>query len=106
MGRIKYLGLSEATPAQIRTAHAIHPITAVQQEWSLLVRNLEAEVVPTCRELGIGIVAYSPLCRGFTSGQVQSQDDWSKIGREGDNKFQNLCPHLSGENVSANAALL
>jgi len=105
-GKIKYLGLSEATAGQIRAAHAIHPLTAVQQEWSMLIRNLEAEVVPTCRELGIGIVAYSPLCRGFTSGQVKTQDDWSKIGREGGNKFQVGCPHLSGDNVAANAGLL
>lgn len=107
-GKCKYLGLSEATPAQIRIAHEIHPLTAVQQEWSLLVRNLEADIVPTCRELGIGIVAYSPLCRGFTSAVVKSPEDWSKIGNEGGaaTGFQSSCPHLSGDNVTENAKLL
>eukprot|EP00416_Gambierdiscus_australes_P027132 CAMPEP_0171062664 /NCGR_PEP_ID=MMETSP0766_2-20121228/5174_1 /TAXON_ID=439317 /ORGANISM="Gambierdiscus australes, Strain CAWD 149" /LENGTH=346 /DNA_ID=CAMNT_0011518467 /DNA_START=58 /DNA_END=1098 /DNA_ORIENTATION=+ len=107
-GKCKYLGISEATPAQIRAAHAIHPLTAVQQEWSLLIRNLEEEVVPTCRELGIAVVAYSPLCRGLTSGAVKSQEDWSKIGNEGGAAmgFQTTCPHLSGDNLAANAKLL
>merc|ERR1719473_1402546 len=99
-GKVKYLGVSEATPAQIRAAHAISPLTAVQQEWSLLVRNLEAEVVPTCRELGIAIVAYSPLCRGLASGLVKKPEDWSKIGNEGGaaTGFQSLCPYTSGQN--------
>lgn len=66
-GKIKYIGLSEACAATIRRAHAVHPITAVQMEWSLWTRDLEEEIVPTCRELGIGIVAYSPLGRGFFS---------------------------------------
>lgn len=107
-GKCKYLGVSEATPAQIRMAHAIHPLTAVQQEWSLLTRNLEADVVPTCRELGIGVVAYSPLCRGFASALVKSAEDWNKIGNEGGaaSGFQSLCPNLSGDNLSANAQLL
>lgn len=107
-GKCKYLGLSEATPAQIRAAHAIHPLTAVQQEWSLLVRNLEAEVVPTCRELGIAIVAYSPMCRGLTSGLVKKDEDWSKIGNSGGaaTGFQSLCPYTSGENTATNAQLL
>ncbi|CAE8607799.1 unnamed protein product [Polarella glacialis] len=107
-GKCKYLGLSEATPAQIRAAHAIHPLTAVQQEWSLLIRNLEADVVPTCRDLGIAVVAYSPLCRGFTSALVKAPEDWAKIGNEGGaaTGFQSGCPHLSGDNVSTNAQLL
>jgi aryl-alcohol dehydrogenase-like predicted oxidoreductase len=107
-GKCKYLGISEATAAQIRAAHAIHPLTAIQQEWSLLVRNLETELVPTCRELGIGIVAYSPLCRGFTSGLVKTKDDWSKVGNDGGaaTGFQSMCPHLGGDNVAANAKLL
>ncbi|CAM6100064.1 unnamed protein product [Calypogeia fissa] len=67
-GKVKYLGLSEASPADIRRAHAVHPISAVQVEWSLWSREIEAELVPTCRELGIGIVPYSPLGRGFFSG--------------------------------------
>ncbi|KAF5950245.1 hypothetical protein HYC85_012238 [Camellia sinensis] len=66
-GKIKYIGLSEASPSTIRRAHAVHPITAIQLEWSLWTRDVEEEIVPTCRELGIGIVAYSPLGRGFLS---------------------------------------
>ncbi|XP_061364804.1 probable aldo-keto reductase 2 isoform X2 [Gastrolobium bilobum] len=66
-GKIKYIGLSEASASTIRRAHAVHPITAVQLEWSLWTRDVEEEIVPTCRELGIGIVAYSPLGRGFLS---------------------------------------
>lgn len=107
-GKIKYLGLSEATPEEIRLAHAIHPLTAVQQEWSMVVRNLEAGVVPTCRELGIGIVAYSPLARGLTSGLVKKEEDWAKIGSEGGaaTGFQSRCPYLNGDSLAANAALL
>ncbi|XP_054822605.1 probable aldo-keto reductase 2 isoform X4 [Prosopis cineraria] len=66
-GKIKYIGLSEASASTIRRAHAVHPITAVQVEWSLWSRDVEEEIIPTCRELGIGIVAYSPLGRGFFS---------------------------------------
>jgi aryl-alcohol dehydrogenase-like predicted oxidoreductase len=107
-GKIKYLGLSEATPEEIRMAHAIHPLTAIQQEWSLITRNLEKDIVPVCRELGIGIVAYSPLCRGLTSCMVKTQDDWSKIGNEGGaaTGFQTTCPNLVGDNLTANVALL
>ncbi|XP_051114888.1 probable aldo-keto reductase 2 [Andrographis paniculata] len=70
-GKIKYIGLSEASASTIRRAHAVHPITAVQLEWSLWAREVEEEIVPVCRELGIGIVAYSPLGRGFFSGGSQ-----------------------------------
>ncbi|CAL5191391.1 unnamed protein product [Lathyrus oleraceus] len=82
-GKIKYIGLSEASPATIRRAHVVHPITAVQLEWSLWSRDVEEEVIPTCRELGIGIVAYSPLGRGFFSSgpkllESLSQDDYRK----------------------------
>ncbi|XP_030973489.1 IN2-2 protein-like isoform X2 [Quercus lobata] len=66
-GKMKYIGLSEASASTIRRAHAVHPITAVQLEWSLWSRDVEEEIIPTCRELGIGIVAYSPLGRGFFS---------------------------------------
>ncbi|XP_050277218.1 IN2-2 protein-like isoform X5 [Quercus robur] len=66
-GKVKYIGLSEASASTIRRAHAVHPITAVQLEWSLWSRDVEEEIIPTCRELGIGIVAYSPLGRGFFS---------------------------------------
>ncbi|KAJ7549480.1 hypothetical protein O6H91_07G055200 [Diphasiastrum complanatum] len=68
-GKVKYLGLSEASASDIRRAHSVHPITAVQLEWSLWARDVEEDVIPTCRELGIGIVAYSPLGRGFFSGK-------------------------------------
>ncbi|GFY83665.1 NAD(P)-linked oxidoreductase superfamily protein [Actinidia rufa] len=84
-GKIKYIGLSEASAATIRRAHAVHPITAIQLEWSLWTRDVEEEIVPTCRELGIGIVAYSPLGRGFfTSGpkmvEKLANDDYLKVG--------------------------
>ncbi|KAB1199609.1 putative aldo-keto reductase 1 [Morella rubra] len=68
-GKVKYIGLSEASPSTIRRAHAIHPITAVQMEWSLWTRDIEEEIIPLCRELGIGIVPYSPLGRGFFAGK-------------------------------------
>ncbi|XP_048139459.1 probable aldo-keto reductase 4 isoform X2 [Rhodamnia argentea] len=83
-GKIKYIGLSEASASTIRRAHAVHPITAVQLEWSLWTRDVEAEIVPTCRELGIGIVAYSPLGRGFFSVGSKllenlSEDDFRRV---------------------------
>ncbi|XP_042517627.1 probable aldo-keto reductase 2 [Macadamia integrifolia] len=83
-GKIKYIGLSEASASTIRRAHAVHPITAVQLEWSLWSRDAEEDVIPTCRELGIGIVAYSPLGRGFLSSgpkllETLLEDDRRKI---------------------------
>merc|ERR1719498_1384123 len=78
-GKIKYVGLSECTPAELRRAHAVHPITAIQMEWNLGTRDIEKDVVPTARELGVAIVAYSPLCRGFLS----SVNRFDNIG-EGD----------------------
>ncbi|XVE84611.1 hypothetical protein DITRI_Ditri17bG0026400 [Diplodiscus trichospermus] len=83
-GKVKYIGLSEASASTIRRAHAVHPITAVQLEWSLWTRDVEAEIIPTCRELGIGIVAYSPLGNGFfASGpkimETLSSDDARKF---------------------------
>ncbi|KAK2995476.1 hypothetical protein RJ640_007531 [Escallonia rubra] len=81
-GKIKYIGLSEASASTIRRAHAVHPITAVQMEWSLWFREVEEEIVPTCRELGIGIVAYSPLGKGLSLGskiaENLSNDDFRK----------------------------
>jgi aryl-alcohol dehydrogenase-like predicted oxidoreductase len=74
-GKVRYVGLSEASPDVIRRAHATHPLTAVQSEYSLWTRDPEAEVLPTLRELGIGLVAYSPLGRGFLTGQIRSLDD-------------------------------
>jgi len=77
-GKIKYIGLSEASASTIRRAHAIHPITAVQLEWSLWSRDVEEDIIPTCRELGIGIVAYSPLGRGFFSSGAKLVDSLSE----------------------------
>ncbi|HEX3977785.1 MAG TPA: aldo/keto reductase [Solirubrobacteraceae bacterium] len=74
-GKVRYIALSEAAPETIRRAHATHPLTAVQMEYSLWTRDAEAEVLPTLRELGIGLVAYSPLGRGFLTGSIRSVDD-------------------------------
>jgi aryl-alcohol dehydrogenase-like predicted oxidoreductase len=98
-GKILHIGLSEAAPATIRRAQAVHPITAVQTEYSLWTRDPEAEVLPTCRELGIGFVAYSPLGRGFLSGRFKSPDDLD----EGD--FRRRGPRFTGENLDANLEL-
>src|SRR5213078_1702655 len=73
-GKVRHLGLSEAAPATIRRAHAVHPITALQTEYSLWSRDPEDEILPTVRELGIGFVAYSPLGRGFLTGQIKRFD--------------------------------
>jgi aryl-alcohol dehydrogenase-like predicted oxidoreductase len=73
-GKVRHLGLSEAAPETIRRAHAVHPITALQTEYSLWTRDLEQEILPTLRELGIGLVAYSPLGRGFLTGTISSAD--------------------------------
>src|SRR3954470_13910827 len=95
-GKVKYLGLSEAAPETIRRAHAVHPITALQTEYSVFAREPEAEILPTCRELGIGFVAYSPLGRGFLSGRFSSPDELA----EGD--FRRRGPRFTGENLKAN----
>jgi len=95
-GKVRYLGLSEAAAATIRRAHDVHPISAVQTEYSLWSRDPEAEVIPTLRELGIGFVAYSPLGRGFLTGAITSPDEFS----EGD--FRRNNPRFQGENFSRN----
>ena len=99
-GKIRFLGLSEAAPQTIRKAHAVHPITAVQTELSLWSRDAEAEVLPTVRELGIGYVAYSPLGRGFLTGQFRSEADFP----EGD--FRKNHPRFQGENFQKNLDLV
>jgi aryl-alcohol dehydrogenase-like predicted oxidoreductase len=99
-GKIRFLGLSEAAPQTIRRAHQVHPITAVQTELSLWSRDAEAEVLPTVRELGIGYVAYSPLGRGFLTGQFKSPDDFP----EGD--FRKNHPRFQGENFQKNLDLV
>ncbi|CAK5187535.1 unnamed protein product [Aphanomyces euteiches] len=81
-GKIKYIGLSECTPDELRRAHAVHPITAIQMEWSLQTRDLEDAVVPTARELGVGIVAYSPLSRGFLA-DIEAFDKLDASDRRG-----------------------
>jgi aryl-alcohol dehydrogenase-like predicted oxidoreductase len=99
-GKIRFLGLSEAAPETIRKAHATHPITAVQTELSLWSRDSEAEVLPTVRELGIGYVAYSPLGRGFLTGQIQSPSDFP------DDDYRRFHPRFTGENFDRNIALV
>ena len=98
-GKILHIGLSEAAPERIRKAHATHPITAVQTEYSLWTRDLEADILPTLRELGIGLVAYSPLGRGFLSGRFKSPEELD----EGD--FRRNGPRFTGDNLEANLAL-
>ncbi|MFC8451497.1 aldo/keto reductase [Kitasatospora sp. NPDC057223] len=99
-GKVGYLGLSEASAQTIRRAHAVHPITAVQTEYSLWSRDVEDEVIPTLRELGIGLVPYSPLGRGFLTGAIASPDDLA----EGD--FRRIAPRFQGDNFERNRALV
>jgi aryl-alcohol dehydrogenase-like predicted oxidoreductase len=99
-GKVRYLGLSEAGPETIRRAHAVHPISALQSEYSLWSRDIEAEIVPTIRELGIGLVAYSPLGRGFLTGAFKSPDDLD----EGD--FRRMNPRFKREVFDANMELV
>ncbi|XP_043722956.1 probable aldo-keto reductase 2 [Telopea speciosissima] len=95
-GKIKYIGMSEASASTIRRAHAVHPITAVQLEWSLWTRDVEEDIIPTCRELGIGIVAYSPLGRGFFSSGAKLVDNLS------DDDFRKNLPRFQTENLEQN----
>jgi aryl-alcohol dehydrogenase-like predicted oxidoreductase len=99
-GKVAHLGLSEAAPETIRRAHATHPITALQTEYSLWTRDPEAEVLPTVRELGIGFVAYSPLGRGVLTGRFRSVADLP----EGD--FRRVNPRFEGENLARNLDLV
>jgi len=99
-GKVRHLGLSEASPETIRRAHAVHPITALQTEYSLWTRDPEDAVLPTVRELGIGFVAYSPLGRGFLSGAISSPDDLA----EGD--FRRNNPRFQGANFDKNLELV
>jgi aryl-alcohol dehydrogenase-like predicted oxidoreductase len=99
-GKVRYLGISEAAPDTVRRAHAVHPVTAGQYEWSLFSRDLEDELVPTLRELGIGVVAYSPLGRGFLTGQITSPDDF------GEDDFRRNHPRFTGENFARNLDLV
>jgi len=98
-GKVRFLGLSEASPATLRRAHAVHPIAALQTEYSLWTRDVEAEILPTCRELGVTLVAYSPLGRGFLTGKLASLDDLAA------NDWRRHNPRFSEENFRLNLGL-
>jgi aryl-alcohol dehydrogenase-like predicted oxidoreductase len=98
-GKVLHIGLSEAAADTIRRAHAVHPITAVQTEYSLWTRDPEAEIIPTCRELGIGFVPYSPLGRGFLSGRFSSPEELDE------NDFRRYGPRFTGANLEPNRRL-
>jgi len=99
-GKVRFLGLSEAGPKTIRRAHAAHPITALQTEYSLWSRDPEDEVLPTCRELGIGFVAYSPLGRGFLTGQIKRFEDLAA------DDYRRRSPRFQGDNFQRNIELV
>ncbi|HZA58160.1 MAG TPA: aldo/keto reductase [Solirubrobacterales bacterium] len=99
-GKVRHLGLSEAAPETIRRAHAVHPIAAVQTEYSLWMRDPEAEVLPTCRELGIGFVPYSPLGRGFLAGRFRSPEELDP------DDFRRAGPRFQGDNLRANLRIV
>ena len=99
-GKVRYLGLSEAAPATIRRAHAVHPISALQTEYSLWSREPEAEILPTCRELGSGFVAYSPLGRGFLTGRFRRFEDLPP------DDYRRTVPRFQGENFEKNLGLV
>jgi aryl-alcohol dehydrogenase-like predicted oxidoreductase len=99
-GKVRYLGLSEAAPATIRRAHAVHPISALQTEYSVWSRDPEEEILPTLRELGIGFVPYSPLGRGFLTGAMRSLDDLDE------SDFRRYQPRFQGDNLADNVAIV
>ncbi|MFD9908271.1 aldo/keto reductase [Streptomyces sp. NPDC059063] len=100
-GKVKHLGLSEVTGDELRAAHAVHPIAALQSEWSLFSRDIERAVVPAAAELGVALVPYSPLGRGFLTGSFVSADK-----ELGEDDFRRTQPRFTGDNAAANAALL
>jgi aryl-alcohol dehydrogenase-like predicted oxidoreductase len=99
-GKIRYLGLSEASAETLRRAHAVHPIAALQSEYSLWTRDVEAEILPACRELGVGFVAYSPLGRGFLTGRFQKPEDLPENDR------RRMFPRFQEENFKQNLRLV
>src|SRR5450631_2063804 len=99
-GKVRFLGLSEAAPATIERAHRVHPITALQTEFSLWTRDPEPEVLPTCRRLGVAFVAYSPLGRGFLTGAYKSPDDFAA------DDYRRQSPRFQGENFARNLELV
>jgi aryl-alcohol dehydrogenase-like predicted oxidoreductase len=99
-GKVGHLGLSEVSAATLRRAHATHPIAAVQSEWSLWTRDPETGVLPACRELGVGFVPFSPLGRGFLSGELRSPDDFAP------DDMRRALPRFQGENFARNLDLV
>jgi aryl-alcohol dehydrogenase-like predicted oxidoreductase len=99
-GKVRYLGLSEASPQTLRRAHAVHPIAALQTEYSLWSRDPEDEILGACRELGVGFVAYSPLGRGFLAGRIKSFDDLAQ------DDYRRYSPRFQGENFEKNLELV
>ena len=99
-GKVRYLGLSEASPNTIRRAHAVHPISALQSEYSFWERGVEAQVLPTVRELGIGFVPYSPVGRGFLTGQIKRVEDFAE------DDYRRTAPRFQGENFNQNLKLV
>ena len=99
-GKVRHLGLSEAAPATIERAHKVHPITALQTEYSLWSRDVEEEILPTIRKLGIGLVPYSPLGRGFLTGRFKTMDDLDA------KDYRRMTPRFQGENFESNLGLL
>ena len=99
-GKVRYLGLSEASVQTIKKAHSVHPITALQTEYSLWSRDVEMEILPVCRELGIGFVPYSPLGRGFLTGQIKKFDDLEK------DDYRRFSPRFQGDNFLKNIELV
>jgi aryl-alcohol dehydrogenase-like predicted oxidoreductase len=99
-GKVRFLGLSEASPENIRRAHTVHPITALQSEYSLWTRDPEDEILSVCRELGIGFVPYSPLGRGFLTGKIQKPEDLE------DDDYRKTTPRFQGENFQRNLHLV
>ena len=99
-GKIRHIGLSEMAPETLRRAHATHPVAAVQCEYSLWTRDPEDDVLPLCRELGVGLVPYSPLGRGFLTGQITSADDLAA------DDFRRSSPRFEGDNLERNLALV
>jgi aryl-alcohol dehydrogenase-like predicted oxidoreductase len=99
-GKIGHIGLSEVSAATLRAACAVHPVTALQSEWSLFTRGIEAEIVPAARELGVGIVPYSPIGRGFLTGRYASVDEFAE------DDFRRHQPRFQGGNLAANLRLV
>jgi aryl-alcohol dehydrogenase-like predicted oxidoreductase len=99
-GKVRYLGISEASPATLRRAHAVHPVTALQTEYSLFARDAEDGLLPTCRELGVGFVAYSPLGRGFLTGQIRTPEDFAP------DDYRRSSPRFMGANFERNLELV